>query len=382
MRILLVSNYQPPHMGGIEYAVQSLKNCWQRDGHEVTWLTTDLPRGGRSSTPDNIRVPAWNILESRWQINSPLPCPAAWPVLRHEIARADVINPHSLAPGLAALALHLALRRHRPVVATQHVGIINFKNPLLDMAQKQFICRMARWGIHHGMILTFVGLAVKDWFLEHARLPPDRVAWTPVGVDQQDFHFVDDGERRHYREKWGCGGPGLNVLFVGRFYEKKGLPLLRDVATQCPGIRFTLLGGGPLDPAGWGLPNIRIIAHVSTAELRELYGAHDLFIMPSYGEGWPAVVCQAMACGLPCLVSEEAFSGHRRDAGRFLVCRREAAVITPLLQAAAAGQVPLLAQRQATAAYAAVEWDWMRTARTYAKLFEQAMRERQGISAR
>ena len=52
MRILLVSNYQPPHMGGIEFAAQSLKACWERDGHTVTWLTTDLPRGARPGAPD------------------------------------------------------------------------------------------------------------------------------------------------------------------------------------------------------------------------------------------------------------------------------------------------------------------------------------------
>ena len=50
MRILMATNYQPPHMGGIEYAAGSLKRCWENAGHTVTWITTDIPRGGFGSS--------------------------------------------------------------------------------------------------------------------------------------------------------------------------------------------------------------------------------------------------------------------------------------------------------------------------------------------
>ncbi|NIP93828.1 MAG: glycosyltransferase family 4 protein, partial [Akkermansiaceae bacterium] len=71
MRILLATNYQPPHTGGIQYAAESLKRCWRDEGHEVTWLSTDIPPGGRDSTEDNIRLPATNFLE-RWQCYTPV----------------------------------------------------------------------------------------------------------------------------------------------------------------------------------------------------------------------------------------------------------------------------------------------------------------------
>ncbi|NCC53281.1 MAG: hypothetical protein EOM20_18995, partial [Spartobacteria bacterium] len=74
MRILLVSNYQPPHMGGIEYAAEALKACWKKLGHEVTWMTTDIPRLPDRHTPDNVRIRAANFFENRWQINSPIVC--------------------------------------------------------------------------------------------------------------------------------------------------------------------------------------------------------------------------------------------------------------------------------------------------------------------
>jgi len=371
MKILLVTNYQPPHMGGIEFAAISLKRCWQDAGHEVTWLTTDLPRGGRPSTADNVRIPAANFFESLWQINSPVVSPLAYPRIARLVREHDAISIHSLAPGLSTVALFAALRAKKPTIATQHVGVIPMKAAVLSLVQDRFLCTAARWCTRRGALLTFVGQAVRDWFLQHANVPEDKVFMTPAGIDRSDYHFVDDAERAGFRAKWQTEHHSFNVLFVGRFYEKKGLPLLQEVARRCPDIHFTLVGTGPLDPAAWGLPNIRLVGFVETSELRELYGSHDLFIMPSVGEGWPAVVPQAMACGLPCLISEETFQGFNRDPDRFLVCTRNADVIAGMLRDAAAGKIPLVAARRELSDYATTTWDWRRTADIYLDLFRR-----------
>lgn len=374
MRILLVSNYQPPHMGGIEFAAESLKRCWEEDGHAVTWLTTDIPRGGRKPATDIVRVRAANFPEDWWQINSPLPCPSSIPRICRLIAEHDVVNIHSLAPGLSTLALYLAVRRRKPVVATQHVGIIDLKLKALSALQKQFLCGVARWSVRRGVPLTFVGKAVRGWFVEKARLPADAVAMTPAGIDQKSYYFVTEEERKVFRKRWALRDDQLNVLFVGRFYEKKGLPLLRDIARLCPFAHFTFLGSGPISPAGWMLPNVEVLSFVPADQLRELYGSHDLFIMPSFGEGWPAVVPQAMACGLACLISEETFHGYGDDRGRFLVRPRELGAIVDTLEEAKSGKIALLADRKALADYAREHWDWMSTARIYLELFEEARR--------
>ncbi|OQA27235.1 MAG: Alpha-monoglucosyldiacylglycerol synthase [Verrucomicrobia bacterium ADurb.Bin345] len=373
MKILLVSNYQPPHMGGIEFAAGSLKRCWEAMGHTVTWLTTDLPRGARESTPDNVRVRAINVFENLFQVNSPVVCPLARRGIARLVTDHDVVNVHSFAPGLSSVALRWALRRHRPLVVTQHVGIIPLKFGLLNALQEQVYCRRARQCVAQGARVTFVGKAVRDWFLKHTGIPESEFTMTPAGIDQDLFPFVPDDERASLRRKWQTDQTGFQVLFVGRFYEKKGLPLVHDLAAGMPSIRFTLVGSGPIDPAAWRLPNVRVIGFVSTAELRELYGCHDLFIMPSFGEGWPAVVPQAMACGLPCLVSEETFAGYGRDADRFVVCKRNADAMRDALARAASGGYPLLRDRKATADYAAAVWNWKDTAKIYEQLFREVI---------
>ncbi|HBA84328.1 MAG TPA: hypothetical protein DCZ95_09570 [Verrucomicrobia bacterium] len=373
MRILAVCNYQPPHMGGIEYAVEALKKCWLQDGHDVTWLTTDIPQRPELHQPGNIRIQAANFFEKAWQINSPIPYPWVIPAIRRQIRAHDVVNIHSLAPGLSTLTLALAVRMGKPVVATQHVGIIPLQYAWMSSLQQHFICGMAEWGFRRGMKLTFVGKAVRAWFLEHTRIPENDIVMTPAGIDPQNYYFVPEPERQVLIRKWQLSEESLNVLFVGRFYEKKGLPLIRDVAKACPNMRFTLVGKGPIDASQWNLPNVRILPFVETAELRELYGAHDLFIMPSFGEGWPAVVPQAMACGLTCLVSPETFEGYGQDAERFIVCPRDAGSLTRELQSWQTRRPELLHRREDQSRYALAQWNWMNTARIYAAMFKKLL---------
>jgi glycosyltransferase involved in cell wall biosynthesis len=263
----------------------------------------------------------------------------------------------------------MALRQHKTVVATQHVGVIPLQPAFLDAVQRHFLCGLARWTLHRKAWLTFVGLAVRQWFIEHARLPENHIRMTPAGINQDDFYFVPQEERSILQQKWELDSQRVNILFVGRFYEKKGLPLIHGLAEAYPGINFTLVGSGPIDPTVWHLPNIRLVGYLSTEELRELYGSHDLFLMPSVGEGWPAVVPQAMACGLPCLISEECFQGYGQDAERFLVCHRDPETIGRMLQGAQKGKLPILEKRRETADYATAHWDWMTTARIYLDLF-------------
>lgn len=371
MRILMVTNYQPPHLGGIEFAAQSLKRCWIDDGHHVTWLTTDLPRGALPATTDNMRIPALNVFERWWQINSPIISPLAHYRIVRAINSHDVINIHSFAPGLSSVALSAALHHKRPTVVTQHVGVIPMKLKLMDFVQKTMISRAARKSVKAGAMLTFVGKAVRAWFIRNARVPEANTHMTPAGIDQDTYNFVPDNERSALREKWGAHDEDLRVLFVGRFYEKKGLSIIRQLAEQSPETNFTLVGSGPIDPTTWQAENVRVLPFVSTQELRELYGSHDLFLMPSVGEGWPAVIPQAMACGLPCLISEETFEGFAQDPDHFLVRRRDPQVLVDVLTAAKAGELPLMRQRKMLSDYACNTWDWKRTARVYLDLFNQ-----------
>src|SRR5207244_5280709 len=104
------------------------------------------------------------------------------------------------------------------------------------------------------------------------------------------FRCPAKGERKQLRGELGMSDERRNLLFVGRFVEKKGLAAIRAMAAAKPEWDFWLAGGGPIDPRSWELPNVKVLGRKSREELAELYRAADAPVLPSVGEGFPLVV--------------------------------------------------------------------------------------------
>ncbi|WP_238363856.1 glycosyltransferase family 4 protein [Mesobacterium pallidum] len=97
---------------------------------------------------------------------------------------------------------------------------------------------------------------------------------------------------------------GLHLLFVGRLAGVKGLPVLFDAlrGLDLPGLRVTLVGDGPeraaLESAATGLP-VSFVGYKAQSEVAELLATSDALVLPSFAEGVPVVLMEAMASGLP-----------------------------------------------------------------------------------
>ncbi len=129
------------------------------------------------------------------------------------------------------------------------------------------------------------------------------------GVDASIFHPpVDEAEFAAARMSLKLPTDAPIALFVGRFVEKKGLAILERLARARPEVLFVFAGWGALDPARWGLANTRVFSSLAGASLAPLYRAADLLLLPSVGEGFPLVVQEALACGLPVLCGAETAS--------------------------------------------------------------------------
>ena len=129
-------------------------------------------------------------------------------------------------------------------------------------------------------------------------LHPERVHLLPNFVRTELF-----SERR-------ASDPGpaakVEVLFVGWVIETKGVHELLEAARSLPGARFTLVGpidaafragvSGLLEALG---ERVRLLGRLSHEETVALYAESDVFVLPSYREGFPVSVLEAMAASLP-----------------------------------------------------------------------------------
>ena len=102
-------------------------------------------------------------------------------------------------------------------------------------------------------------------------------------------------------------GP-LRVIFVGQISLRKGVPYLLEAMGQCrEHVELTLVGLAAKD-AEASLQQYRDrFKHrpaVSKSELRELLWQSDLLVLPSLLDTFGFVAMEAMACGLPVVVSE------------------------------------------------------------------------------
>lgn len=104
-------------------------------------------------------------------------------------------------------------------------------------------------------------------------------------------------------------GP-LRVLFVGRLVPEKGPALLveavRALVADSHDVELVLVGAGALQPAlraqvdrGGLQARVRLLGAVGQDDLPELYAWADVFCLPSFAEGVPVVLMEAMATELP-----------------------------------------------------------------------------------
>lgn len=90
------------------------------------------------------------------------------------------------------------------------------------------------------------------------------------------------------------------VLFVGHVQEAKGCDVIYETAEQFPDIRFILLGYISDPFKSRQKPNnIELRGEVTSEQVKDEMLKSDLLLFPTRTEGFPYVVIEAMACGLP-----------------------------------------------------------------------------------
>jgi len=149
---------------------------------------------------------------------------------------------------------------------------------------------------------------IKKGFAQH------KLIVIPNGIDTDQF-CPDMAARQQVRAEWGIAADEQVIGLVARLDAMKDHPtFLRAAALlawERSDARFVCVGDGPEAyrhelqqlNAELGITN-RVIWTGARRDMPAVYNALDICASSSYGEGFPNVIGEAMACGVPCVATD------------------------------------------------------------------------------
>ncbi len=158
---------------------------------------------------------------------------------------------------------------------------------------------LTRWAFSLATSVVVLGTASKRFVVEELGVAPGRVEILINGVPEPT------APRR------AAPGPVLKLLFVGNLSERKGVSellqamALPELAALPMPLALTLAGGGDVagyqaqaEALGLGPERVRFAGWSDQAAVAQLMAEADMLVLPSYDEGLPLVILEALANGV------------------------------------------------------------------------------------
>ena len=183
-----------------------------------------------------------------------------------------------------------AIRRIRPFVA------LGLKFEMLIYTKRKYNKIIA------------VSKGVKEELIHYYNLPSEDIVIIPNGVDLEEFK-PDKEKRRKIRETYEIADDEVVLMFSGYEFRRKGLEYIIKALPLVKG-KVKLLVVGKDDPNYYkelasklGVMDKTIFTGF-VPDISEYYAASDLFVFPTLYEPFGLVITEALASGLPVIVSE------------------------------------------------------------------------------
>lgn len=205
------------------------------------------------------------------------------------------------------------------VIACRRAGVpVLVRGDSQLAGQRRSWVRFAKAPVFSSMLRAFdgylyVGQRNREYLLHHGARP-DRMFFSPHCVDNDAFTQASRAARAAHLRRREAGGLPPTVLFAGKLIAKKRpLDVLRAiVALKASGVPVEMVfaGSGELQAEleqvaqAAGLA-VKFLGFVNQSRMPEIYASADAVVLPSEGtETWGLVVNEAMACGVPAVVSD------------------------------------------------------------------------------
>jgi glycosyltransferase involved in cell wall biosynthesis len=331
MKILHVVISLAPEWGGPTKVVHELAEALVEKGVEVS-LFAPVRRGGEAeiARPKGVNLQLFRegFLARWWSGYSP----GLARVVAQEVGKFDLVHIHELWSHPHLAAYRAARKAKKPYVVTVHGGLepwaINHKalkkKVYSALIQRRILQKAA--GLH----------AITAEEIKHIRGfgVDNEVFMIPNGINPQEFQLLP--ARRELERLYPQLVGKQVVLFLGRLHPVKGLDILARAFGKVARERddLCLLVVGP-DSAGYqaevakileaegALGKVVFAGMLTGREKLAALGGADIFVLPSYSEGFSIAILEAMACGLPVVITRQCHFPEVAEAGAGLVIESE-----------------------------------------------------------
>jgi alpha-maltose-1-phosphate synthase len=224
-----------------------------------------------------------------------------------EICETDVVVGFDTSSNILADRAAIA---GRPLILDQTIAHPRSKNRVYESIKKQFpdwaddleiraaMVSAAEDAEHRKAARIVVASSFTKATLVENGVPVEKIVLNPYGVDLQRFaarHQTRDGVRP------------FRFIFAGLVCARKGIPLLQKAWAALQPKDAELWIVGPMTPTAAknvsSDGNVRVMGKVPNTRLAAMLSQSDVFVFPSYFEGFALVLLEAMASGLPVITT-------------------------------------------------------------------------------
>jgi glycosyltransferase involved in cell wall biosynthesis len=224
--------------------------------------------------------------------------------LRELVAKIDpdVIHAHLFHPAIAS----------RFVSGRRRFSLINTVHLSEHRLVKRWLLLLDRWTFPRCDVQTVVSRATQQFHAHILGVPPEKLPVVHNGIHPP--RPLDPSERTALRRAWGVEDCRVVLGSAGRLDRQKGYDLLLEALIagerRIPSGEtwgLVLLGSGPekqaLRKRAESLRRVRVVLPGFRVDAPRELGAFDVFVMPSRLEGFGLALVEAMAHGVPAVVS-------------------------------------------------------------------------------
>lgn len=304
MKICMILSTPFPPKEGIGYYTYNLSKKLIEAEHKVVVITRGSWTKNQREVFDDIeviRIPFIPIYPFYLQIHE-LFLRKIFKSLESDI---DVVHIHSPLPPHIKTTHPVILTIHTPMLSDNNYIKINSIYSLFTKISARFVSfPLELKHIKSSDIITTVSKSVAQELKEYG-LNPDEISVVSNGVDEKLF----------YPSKKESENDKKYIMYAGRIDREKGLFDLaesaKSICIQRPDISFIIAGNGrDLNKLRRKIKKIGLqnrfifLGQIEKNQIIKLYQNATLFILPSYHEGLPTVLLEAMSCGLPVIATD------------------------------------------------------------------------------